>query len=56
MTERSAAVGHRPLPEAACDWFMGHPATARPVTRLGARLAIADAAERMACSLGGARG
>jgi hypothetical protein len=56
MTDPSRAIGHRPLFHLACEWFMAHPGTARPVTWLGARLAIADATASSACSLGGAHG
>jgi hypothetical protein len=56
MTERSTAADHRPPPDTARDRLMGNAVTASVVTRLGARLAIADAAERSARSPRAARG
>jgi hypothetical protein len=56
MSERSAAAGHRPLCDTARDRILGNAVTADVVTRLGARPAIADPAERAARSPGGARG
>ena len=56
MNDRSAAAGHRPLSDTARDRFVGDAVTVTVVSWLGARLAIADAAERAACSPGGARG
>jgi hypothetical protein len=46
MTDPSAAAGHRPLSEAACDRFMSNPATARPVTRLGTSPNMVERAAR----------
>ena len=56
MSGRSAAVDHRPLSDTVRDRFVGNGVTVTMVTWLGARLAIADAAERSAPSPGGARG
>jgi hypothetical protein len=56
MSDRAAATDHRPLSGTACDRFMGNAVTVTVVTRLGARLAIADPAERAARCPGGARG
>jgi hypothetical protein len=59
MTDRSAAANHRPLSTTALHHtmadFMGSAVTPSAVTWL-APLAIADAAERTARPLGGARG
>jgi|GEM_PF-4750584 len=54
--EWTAAAGHRPLADTARGRIVGDAVSADVVTRLGARLAIADAAERAAGSPGGARG
>ena len=56
MSDRAVTTGHRPLSGTARDRCTGNAATATVVTRLDARLDIADAAERAACSPGGARG
>jgi hypothetical protein len=52
MSDRSAAAGHRPLPETARDQFMGNTVT----VKLGAHLAIVVAVDRAAQSRRGARG
>ncbi|HEV8650755.1 MAG TPA: hypothetical protein VG276_15480 [Actinomycetes bacterium] len=54
--EWTAAAGHRPLADTARGRLVGDGVSADVVTRLGARLAIADPAERSAGSPGGARG
>ncbi len=56
MNGQSAADGHRPLPDTARDRLVGDGVTADVATRFGARLAVADPAERAAGSPGGARG
>jgi hypothetical protein len=56
MSDRAATTGHRPLSGTARDRFMGNAVTVNVVGWLGARLDIADAAERSARSPGGARG
>jgi len=56
MNDRSAAAEDRLLSDPARDRLMGNGVTADVVSWLGARLAIADAAERAARSPGGARG
>jgi hypothetical protein len=56
MSDRSAAAGHRPLPDTARDQFMGNTVTVKLVTWLGARLAIVVAVDRAAQSRRGARG
>jgi hypothetical protein len=56
MTDRAATTGHRPLSGTARDRFMGDAVTVNVVSWLGARLAMTLAAERAACSPGGARG
>ena len=56
MTDRAATTGHRPLADTARDRFLGDAVTVNVVSWLGARLDIADAAERSARSAGGARG
>jgi hypothetical protein len=56
MNGQSAAVGHRPLSGTARDRFVGDAVTVNVVSWLGARLAMTLAAERAACSPGGARG
>jgi hypothetical protein len=56
MSDRSAAAHHRPRPGTARDRIVGDTVSATVVSWLGARLAIADATARSACSLGGARG
>jgi hypothetical protein len=56
VTDPSAAAGHRPLSEAACDLFMSNPATARRVTRLGTGLTMANMVERAARCPGRAHG
>ena len=56
MSDRAAAAGHRPLCGTARDRWVGNAVTINVVSWLGARLAIADAAERAARSPGGARG
>ena len=56
MNDRSAAAEDRPLSDTARDRILGDAVTADVVSWLGARLAIADAAERAARSRGGARG
>jgi hypothetical protein len=56
MSDRSAAADHRPLSDTARDRIVGDAVTVTVVTRLGARLAVADPAERAARSAGGAYG
>jgi hypothetical protein len=56
MTERPAAADHPPLSDPARDPWLGNAVTATVVTRLGARLAIADAAERATQPGGGLGG
>ncbi len=56
MSQRAAAAEDRPRSGTACDRFVGNAVTATVVSWLGARLVIADAAERAAGSPGGARG
>jgi hypothetical protein len=56
MTDRAAAANHRPLSGTVRDRFVGNGVTVTVVSWLGARLDIADAAERSAPSPGGARG
>jgi hypothetical protein len=56
MSDRTAAADHRPLSGTARDRFVGDGVTVTVVTWLGARLAMTLAAERAACSPGGARG
>jgi hypothetical protein len=56
MSDRAATTRHRPLSGTARGRIMDNAATADVVTRLGARPAIADPAERAARSPGGARG
>ncbi len=56
MSDRSAAADHRPRSDTARDPLLGNAVIANVVTWLGARLAIADAADRSARSPGGARG
>jgi hypothetical protein len=59
MSDRSAAANHRPLSTTALHHtmadFRDSAVTTSVVTWLGAPLAIADAAERTARLLGGAR-
>jgi hypothetical protein len=54
MNNGLAAAGRRPLSDPARDRFMSA-VTVNVVTRLGARLAITDAAERTVRSAGAAR-
>ena len=56
MNDRAVAADHRPPSDTARDRFVGDAVTAHVVSWLGARLDIADAAERSARSPGGAHG
>jgi len=56
VSDRSAAADHRPPSGTARDRIMGNAVIVTVVTRLGARLDIADAAERSARPRGGLRG
>jgi hypothetical protein len=56
MSDRAATTGHRPLFGTARARYISNAVTVDVVSWLGARLAIADPAERAARSLGGARG
>jgi hypothetical protein len=56
MTVRSSAADHPPLSDLAGYRWVGNAVTATLVTRLGARLAMADAVERATHCRGRARG